>query len=91
MILQALAATGVSPEEAVMVGDSTYDMEMARAAGTDVIGVSWGYHSPEALTDAGARRIVETVPDLEAELVAMLARHQPAASQPDGTTPISIP
>jgi len=91
MILQALAATGILPEEAVMVGDSTYDMEMARAAGIDVIGVSWGYHFPEALIEAGARRIVETVPDLEAELVAVLAQHQPAASQPDGTAPISIP
>ena len=49
MLLAALAETGVAPENAVMVGDTSFDMEMARAAGIRGIGVSWGYHRPDAL------------------------------------------
>lgn len=49
MILTALGETGVSPDRAVMLGDTTYDMEMARAAGIKKIGVSWGYHAAETL------------------------------------------
>lgn len=49
MILTALAETGVAPADAVMVGDTTYDMEMARAAGVAAIGVDWGYHPRTAL------------------------------------------
>ncbi len=44
MILTALNETGVNPCAAVMLGDTTYDMDMARAAGVRTIGVSWGYH-----------------------------------------------
>jgi phosphoglycolate phosphatase len=91
MILQALAATGALPERAVMIGDSTYDMEMARAAGIDVIGVSWGYHPPEALMQAGARRIVGSVADLETELEAMCGSHRRAGSKPGNAAPISRP
>ncbi|MFX0541766.1 HAD-IA family hydrolase [Roseovarius sp. S4756] len=44
MLQTALNETGVSAADAVMIGDTTYDMEMARAAGIGTIGVSWGYH-----------------------------------------------
>jgi phosphoglycolate phosphatase len=54
MLRAALAETGVAPENAVMVGDTSFDMEMARAAGIPGIGVSWGYHKPEALRAATA-------------------------------------
>lgn len=49
MILSALSETGVMPQDAVMLGDTTYDMDMARAAGIKKIGVSWGYHPAETL------------------------------------------
>jgi phosphoglycolate phosphatase len=49
MVLTAIAETGVSAERAVMLGDTTYDMDMARAAGIKTIGVSWGYHPAETL------------------------------------------
>ena len=49
MILAALSETGVQARRAVMVGDTTYDMDMARAAGCWKIGVPWGYHAREAL------------------------------------------
>jgi phosphoglycolate phosphatase len=44
MILTALNETGVAAQNAVMLGDTTFDMDMARAAGVKKIGVSWGYH-----------------------------------------------
>ena len=62
MIRAALAETGVAPENAVMVGDTSYDMEMAQAAGITGIGVSWGYHRPETLT--AAARIIDDFREL---------------------------
>jgi phosphoglycolate phosphatase len=50
MILTALNETGVMPHHAVMVGDTTFDMDMARAAGIRKIGVPWGYHPAEHLS-----------------------------------------
>ncbi len=49
MLMAALRDAGVAPGQAVMVGDTTYDMDMARAAGVTAIGVSWGYHAPDML------------------------------------------
>ena len=47
MIQQAMAETGAEPRETAMIGDSTFDMAMARAAGVGAIGVSWGDHRPK--------------------------------------------
>jgi len=55
MILQALSETGVNAENAVMLGDTSFDMEMAQAAGVAGIGVSWGYHTAAQLTAAQHR------------------------------------
>ncbi|WP_372884350.1 HAD-IA family hydrolase [Shimia sp.] len=49
MLKAALDETGVAAERAVMIGDTSFDMEMARAAGLPAIGVSWGYHPTGAL------------------------------------------
>jgi len=49
MILQILRETGVSADRAVMIGDTSYDMDMARAAGVRSIAVTWGYHSRDVL------------------------------------------
>lgn len=52
MLHQALADTGVARDKAVMIGDTSYDMEMAKAAGLFAIGVTWGYHRADQLTAA---------------------------------------
>ncbi|MFK7765584.1 MAG: HAD-IA family hydrolase [Roseobacter sp.] len=52
MILQAMQDTGVRAAQTVMIGDTSYDMEMAESAGVAGIGVSWGYHPVSALTCA---------------------------------------
>ncbi|MGH1353821.1 MAG: HAD-IA family hydrolase [Thalassovita sp.] len=62
MLEAALAETGVAAEHAVMIGDTEFDMAMARAAGVRAIGVSWGYHTVDRL-DA-ADKLVHSVPDL---------------------------
>ena len=41
-----------------MIGDTSFDMEMACAAGATAIGVDWGYHDAHELTAAGARHVV---------------------------------
>lgn len=72
MVFHALAATGVDAARTVVIGDSVYDMEMARNAGVLAIGVAWGYHDAAALTAAGARAIVAdyaALPDLLSDLV----------------------
>jgi phosphoglycolate phosphatase len=64
MILQASAATGIPPDETVMIGDSVFDMQMARAAGARAIGVAWGFQPVEALQAAGAETIAADFDDL---------------------------
>jgi phosphoglycolate phosphatase len=54
MVETAMAEAGAAPETTVMIGDTTYDIEMAVNAGVRGIGGAWGYHRPEALLDAGA-------------------------------------
>ncbi|MDU8928608.1 HAD-IA family hydrolase [Alisedimentitalea sp. MJ-SS2] len=49
MIRAALAQAGVEAQNAVMIGDTSYDIDMARAAGTRAIGVGWGYHETHRL------------------------------------------
>jgi len=68
MLLAALSETGVEPSNAVMIGDTTFDMEMGKAAGMHCIGVSWGYHTVKHLREAGTAWIVDDV----AELTALL-------------------
>jgi phosphoglycolate phosphatase len=60
MLLKCLADTGAEASDAVMIGDTTFDIEMGRAAGFRTLGVSWGYHPTAALRAAGADLIVET-------------------------------
>jgi phosphoglycolate phosphatase len=76
MLEAALLEAGASPHEAVMIGDTTFDMHMARSAGVAAIGVTWGYHTPDELRAGGASVIADTVPELGAMLGRVL--EQPA-------------
>ena len=51
-----------------MIGDTAYDMAMARAAGVRALGVAWGYHAPDELIEAGAEAVAATPAELEALL-----------------------
>lgn len=49
MLQEIMQATGVAPDETLMIGDTEYDMLMARHAGTHPVAVSYGVHSWERL------------------------------------------
>lgn len=68
MLEAALADAMALPEHSAMIGDTSYDMAMARAAGVRAIGVGWGYHSAEELMDAGAHCVAASPSELEALL-----------------------
>jgi phosphoglycolate phosphatase len=68
MVYQALADAGTEAANAVVIGDTVYDIHMGRAAGTRTIGVNWGYHRVEELREAGADAIAESMDELEALL-----------------------
>jgi phosphoglycolate phosphatase len=72
--------TGTEPHHTIMIGDTTYDMAMAKAAHVHAIGVAWGYHQREALLHAGADVVVDdyayltrTIADLLADVPAPAA------------------
>ncbi|MGB7243576.1 MAG: HAD-IA family hydrolase [Sulfitobacter sp.] len=52
MIFQAMTEAGTDPANTVMIGDTSFDMDMAAAAGVCGIGVGWGYHPVSRLTSA---------------------------------------
>ncbi len=70
MLQACLSEAGVDAQDAVMIGDTTFDMDMARAAGIPFIGVSWGYHPARQLTDAVA--VVDTAEALEQTILTTL-------------------
>jgi phosphoglycolate phosphatase len=73
MLLRAMAETACAPAETVMIGDTSFDMEMARAAKATAIGVAWGYHPAEELTAAGAHHVLRTPGELIACLQSLSA------------------
>jgi phosphoglycolate phosphatase len=85
MIEQAMAEVGVPPEDTVMVGDSGFDMAMARAAGVLPIGVSWGFQPVAALREAGADHIVHSY----SALTDSLGRFLEGGSHPATGMPMS--
>lgn len=64
MLQRAMAEAGVDADETVLIGDTSFDMEMARNAGVLGLGVSWGYHEVEELTAAGATRVIDSFAEL---------------------------
>lgn len=68
MLHAALTETGVEARDAVMIGDTTYDIEMGRAAGLATLGVTWGYHPEASLARAGATAIIKDYAALPAAI-----------------------
>lgn len=64
----ALERVNARPEEAVMVGDSPWDIEAAGRAGVPAVGVLTGGFSPEELREAGATGIYESMLELRLAL-----------------------
>jgi len=60
MLEAALVECGAAPADTVMIGDTSFDIEMAKAAGATPIGVAWGYHEPDELLRAGAVAVAQS-------------------------------
>ncbi len=69
MLIAAMDEAGVPAQDSAMIGDTSFDMAMARAAGCRAIGVAWGYHGVADLAAAGA----DVVATHASELPGMLA------------------
>jgi phosphoglycolate phosphatase len=72
MIEAAIAEAGAVPETTAMIGDTSFDMLMAVAAGVRPIGVAWGYHTSHELIQAGAVHVANDAHALPAHLEAAL-------------------
>ncbi len=64
MLHWAMDEAGVRPLDTVMIGDTSFDMAMAKAAKVGALGVVWGYHSPDDLRQAGADRLAGVYAEL---------------------------
>ncbi|MGH1425956.1 MAG: HAD-IA family hydrolase [Pseudooceanicola sp.] len=72
MVIAAMDETGVGPDRAVMIGDTSFDMDMAKAAGIAAIGVGWGYHRDAELGAADV--IVRRADELPDAITAAVGR-----------------
>ncbi len=69
MLLMLLDITGVQPRDAVMVGDTTHDLELAANAGIDAVSVSYGAHDEGLLATRPAKARFASVTELHRWLV----------------------
>lgn len=74
MVETALGKAGIEAPFAVMIGDTTHDMHMAKAAGVGAIGVSWGYHAVDELHDAGADIVLTSFEQLQPAIEKLTRR-----------------
>ena len=72
MIEAAMAHSGASAAETVMIGDTVHDMRMAKAAGVGAIGVDWGYHEVPELVAAGADVVISRFDELDSAIDKLL-------------------
>jgi phosphoglycolate phosphatase len=68
MLRAALAEAGAQKGQAVMIGDTIFDIAMGQAAGVKSIGVDWGYHDAHELHEAGAAHVADDADHLLALL-----------------------
>jgi len=74
MAFQAMRDAGVDAHQAIMIGDTTYDMQMAGAAKIAGLGIGWGYHSDDMLLGAGAVDVLSDFSNLRTRVEEIL-RH----------------
>ena len=74
MLLSAMSDIGAEPEVTVMIGDTVFDVEMAKSAGVAAIGVGWGYHEKDELRMAGVAALAESFEELPLLIDKVLGR-----------------
>lgn len=73
MLLDIMDRLGVEPEQALMIGDTEYDIEMAHNAGVAAVAVSYGVHTPDRLAAARPLDCVHSLAELETWLTRYLS------------------
>lgn len=68
MLEAAMFEAGAQPNQAVVIGDTSFDMQMAVAARVRAVGVAWGYHTPQDLIATGAHTVARTMDELRSAL-----------------------
>ncbi|MCK0099786.1 HAD-IA family hydrolase [Qipengyuania sp. S6317L1] len=68
MLEAALFEAGAQPNQAVVIGDTSFDMQMAVAARVRAVGVAWGYHTAQDLIATGAHTVARTMDELRSAL-----------------------
>ena len=72
MLAEILQETKVSAEHAIMVGDTSYDLEMARNIEMPRIGVTYGVHTPDVLNQYSPLYLANNVSELHAFLLHLI-------------------
>jgi phosphoglycolate phosphatase len=78
MLRDLLDTFAVEPASALMVGDTLFDLQMARRAGVPAVGVSWGVHAAGHLLEAGPERVIDELAELPGWLAGRAADTDPA-------------
>lgn len=68
MVEEAMRSVGAPVAATVLIGDTSHDMAMARAAGVAALGVSWGFHEPHEIEAGGAHAVHHDFDALNAAL-----------------------
>jgi len=74
MVIAAMAEAGSAPDETVFIGDTSWDMGAARAAGCGALGAGWGYHDEDELRGSGAHHVAMEPSDLPAMAAGWVER-----------------
>ncbi|MFN0263900.1 HAD-IA family hydrolase [Tepidamorphus sp. 3E244] len=80
MVTTAMSECGIPAERTFVIGDTVFDMEMARSAGARGIGVSWGYHDTEHLRPAGASLVIDDFSALDEAIASLSGEHRETAT-----------
>ena len=73
MLLKLIKEFNTDPNDTLMIGDTDFDIIMAKNAAISSIGVSWGYHSEEKLASSNPNIIVKNFYDLEREIFKFIS------------------
>ncbi|UTW54295.1 HAD-IA family hydrolase [Kordiimonas sp. SCSIO 12610] len=72
MIQTAIMEAGSHTDQTIMVGDTSYDMLMAKSASVGAVGVNWGYHDEAFLHENGANTVLSLYSDLPKTVKSMI-------------------
>lgn len=81
MLNCGIAALGAAPARTIMIGDTSHDMSMARAAGVYAQGVDWGFHTEDEMLAGGAHHVARSFGELAEALAAFGANARAAPAE----------